>query len=120
MTHSVRCDAGRIQQVASNLIGNALTHGASDSPVKVAAWADEGDFVLEVWNQGEPIPTESLDKVFEPFWRHSISGGRQGLGLGLHICSQIVRAHGGKLTVSSTHEGGTRFTARVPLRIRSS
>lgn len=120
VTHSVRCDAGRIQQVASNLIGNALTHGASDSPVKVAAWADEGDFVLEVWNQGEPIPTESLDKVFEPFWRHSISGGRQGLGLGLHICSQIVRAHGGKLTVSSTHEGGTRFTARVPLRIRSS
>lgn len=120
VTHSVRCDAGRIQQVASNLIGNALTHGASDSPVKVAAWADESDFVLEVWNQGEPIPTESLDKVFEPFWRHSISGGRQGLGLGLHICSQIVRAHGGKLTVSSTHEGGTRFTARVPLRIRSS
>ena len=118
VTHSVRCDVGRVQQVASNLVGNALTHGAPESPVKVAAWADESDFIFEVWNQGEPIPTDSLDKVFEPFWRNSISGSRQGLGLGLHICSQIVRAHGGKLTVSSTQESGTRFTARLPLRLR--
>ena len=87
--------------------------------MRVAAWADDNDFVFEVWNHGEPIPADSLDKVFEPFWRHSISVDRQGLGLGLHICSQIVRAHGGKLTVSSTQEGGTQFTARVPLRAPS-
>jgi signal transduction histidine kinase len=113
---SVTCDLGRVQQVASNLIGNALTHGAPDSPVKVTAITDDSDLIFEVWNEGEPIPPEGLDKVFEPFWRHSPSGNRQGLGLGLHICTQIVRAHHGKLSVTSTREGGTQFTVRLPLR----
>jgi signal transduction histidine kinase len=54
--------------------------------------------------------------MFEPFWRHSGSDNRQGLGLGLYICSQIVRAHGGQLSVSSSREGGTTFNARLPLR----
>jgi signal transduction histidine kinase len=116
VTRTVRCDIGRVQQVASNLIGNALTHGAPESPVRVSITTDERDLILDVWNDGEPIAPESLDKVFEPFWRHSTSGNRQGLGLGLHICSQIVRAHGGKLSVSSTRADGTRFTARLPLQ----
>ena len=55
-------------------------------------------------------------KIFEPFWRNSTSASRQGLGLGLHICSQIVRAHNGKLSVSSSLSGGTTFTARLPLQ----
>jgi len=113
---TVRGDIGRIQQMASNLIGNALTHGSPDSAVTVTATADESDLIFEVWNTGEPIPLDSMDKIFEPFWRHSTSLHRQGLGLGLHICSQIVRAHGGRLSVSSTVEHGTRFTARLPLR----
>jgi signal transduction histidine kinase len=71
--------------------------------------------VLEVWNAGEPIPPESLGKIFEPFWRHSVSASRNGLGLGLHICSQIVRAHAGRISVTSTRENGTQFTARLPL-----
>ena len=112
---SVRCDLGRLQQIASNLLGNALAHGLPQSPVKISAKADADDFVLEVWNAGEPIPAESLDKIFEPFWRHSVSASRNGLGLGLHICSQIVRAHQGRISVTSTREGGTRFTARLPL-----
>jgi signal transduction histidine kinase len=115
VTRTVRCDIGRIQQVASNLIGNALTHGAPESPVRVSIMTDENNLILEIWNEGEPIPGDSIDKVFEPFWRHSTSGSRQGLGLGLHICSQIVRAHGGKLSVTSTREAGTRFTAFLPL-----
>ena len=71
--------------------------------------------MLEVWNAGEPIPPESLGKIFEPFWRHSVSASRNGLGLGLHICSQIVRAHAGRISVTSTRENGTQFTARLPL-----
>jgi signal transduction histidine kinase len=112
---SVRCDLGRLQQIASNLLANALTHGLPQTPVKISAKADATDLVLEVWNAGEPIPAESLDKIFEPFWRHSVSASRNGLGLGLHICSQIVRAHRGRISVTSTREGGTRFTARLPL-----
>lgn len=116
ITGIVRCDVGRVQQVASNLIGNALTHGALTSPIKFSARCEDDEFILEVWNNGEPIPPESIEKIFEPFWRHSTASHRQGLGLGLHICSQIVRAHGGALSVTSTAENGTQFTARLPMR----
>jgi len=71
-----------------------------------------------VWNAGEPIPAESLGKIFEPFWSHSVSRSRNGLGLGLHICSQIVRAHQGQISVTSTREQGTQFTVRLPLSPR--
>ncbi|MDP8984576.1 MAG: ATP-binding protein [Pseudomonadota bacterium] len=111
----VRCDLGRIQQVASNLLANALTHTLPHSPIKICARSDGTDLVLEVWNAGEPIPRESLGKIFEPFWRHSVAASRHGLGLGLHICSQIVRAHDGQMSVTSTGEAGTQFTARLPL-----
>jgi signal transduction histidine kinase len=112
---AVRCDLGRLQQVASNLLANALTHGLPHSPIKINASADENDLVLEVWNAGEPIPADSLGKIFEPFWRHSVSASRNGLGLGLHICSQIVQAHQGRISVTSTRESGTRFTVHLPL-----
>jgi len=112
---SVRCDLGRLQQVASNLLANALTHGRQHTPVKFTAHADDKDLILQVWNAGDPIPPESINKIFEPFWRHSVSGGRNGLGLGLHICSQIVRAHEGHISVTSTAAHGTLFTARLPL-----
>jgi signal transduction histidine kinase len=114
----VRCDLGRFQQVASNLLGNALTHGLG-SPVKITARVDEDELVLEVWNAGEPIPAESLGKIFEPFWRHSVSASRNGLGLGLHICSQIVQAHEGRISVTSSREHGTQFTARLPLGVQT-
>jgi signal transduction histidine kinase len=112
---SVRCDLGRIQQVAANLLGNAVAHGLPQGPIKLRARTDEDDLVLEVWNAGIPIPVASIDKIFEPFWRHSSSSARNGLGLGLHICSQIVRAHGGRIFVTSTEAEGTQFTARLPL-----
>jgi signal transduction histidine kinase len=112
---AVCCDLGRVQQVVSNLLGNAITHGAAGSPVRVSVVTDAEDLIIDVWNAGEPIPPQSLEKIFEPFWRHSVSASRQGLGLGLHICSQIVRAHDGRIAVNSTREHGTRFTVRLPL-----
>jgi signal transduction histidine kinase len=117
VNRKVRCDVGRVQQIASNLIGNALTHGAIGTAIKVTALADDHDLILEVWNEGAPIAPENIAKVFEPFWRRQSSANREGLGLGLHICSQIVHAHGGKLSVSSTREAGTTFTARLPLQL---
>lgn len=115
VTRKVRCDLGRVQQVASNLIGNALKHGSPSDPVKVFARAENSDMILNVWNAGEPIPPESIGKICEPFWRQSPNGNREGLGLGLYICSEIVRAHGGTLSVRSSKENGTDFTARLPL-----
>jgi len=115
VTRTVRCDIGRVQQVASNLVANALTHGAPQSPVRFSAQANENGLILEVWNAGDPIPADRIDKIFEPFWRHSASASREGLGLGLHICAHIVRAHEGRISVTSSREDGTRFIVRLPL-----
>src|SRR5580698_3882923 len=109
-TRTVRCDIARLQQVTSNLVANALTHGDPQRCVKVSAFTTDEEFVLSVSNDGEPIPAEVLPKIFEPFWRQAIGRHRQGLGLGLSICSQIVRAHNGTLSVSSDREHGTTFT----------
>jgi signal transduction histidine kinase len=83
--------------------------------VALTACADGESLVLQVWNDGEPIPPENIDKIFDPFWRPTASARRKGLGLGLYICSEIVRAHAGSLVAESTAAFGTLFTARLPL-----
>lgn len=114
VTDAVHGNRGRIQQLLSNLLGNAISHGAIDRPIEVAAWTKDGWFVLSVKNDGTPIPPSDLAKIFQPYWRPAESKGRGGLGLGLHICSLIVKSHGGSLQVISTAELGTTFTARIP------
>ena len=111
----VNCDRSRIGQMVSNLLGNALTHGSADTPVKVSASTDNGMFELWVANAGEPIPDAAMAHLFLPFFRGQVRASLQGLGLGLHIASEIARAHDGTLTATSTAEE-TRFTFRMPLR----
>ena len=110
----VNCDRTRIGQLLSNLLGNATTHGSANKPVIIHAETREGLFELWVANAGEPIPPESIDKLFEPFFRGNIRASREGLGLGLYIASQIAEAHGGSLTVASD-SAETRFTFSMPL-----
>ena len=111
---AINCDRTRIGQLASNLIGNALTHGAPDQPVRVGAKTEGGEFKLWVVNAGEPIPAAAMGKLFEPFFRGDVRDSRQGLGLGLHIASQIAQAHGGRIDVTSTPDE-TRFVFTMPL-----
>jgi phosphoserine phosphatase RsbU/P len=111
----VDCDRSRIGQMVSNLLGNALTHGAPDQPVKVAASTANGMFELWIANAGEPIPQSAMANLFQPFFRGQVRASLQGLGLGLHIASEIAKAHDGTLTVTSTPEE-TRFTFVMPLR----
>ena len=110
----VRCDRSRIAQLLSNLLGNALTYGAKDRPIQVAAWIADGLFTLTVANAGDVIPPEALQRLFQPFTRGDDRPNRQGLGLGLHIASEVARAHGGELTVASS-EVETKFTFTMPL-----
>jgi len=115
ITEAVDCDPVRIGQLVSNLIGNALTHGAPEMPVRVGATTKAGMFELWVANAGDPIPGPAIDKLFEPFFRGEVRASRQGLGLGLHIASQIAQAHGGKIAVTSTPKE-TRFVFTMPVR----
>ena len=111
----VNCDRTRIGQLVSNLVGNAFSHGATNEAVRVRAATEDGLFKLSVANGGDPIPEAARDKLFEPFFRGEVRASRQGLGLGLHIASQIAKAHDGVLTVTST-PAETKFTFVMPLR----
>ena len=107
-------DADRLAQVVTNLVNNALHHGDASAPVTVDLREEAGGARLTVHNRGVPIPEELLPHVFDPFRRASTSS-HQGLGLGLYIVEQIVLAHGGHITVGSTHETGTCFRVWLPL-----
>jgi signal transduction histidine kinase len=109
-------DPARIAQVVSNLVSNALQHGAKQGTVRVSVGGDEEEVALTVRNQGPPIAPELLAVMFEPFCRGSAlrDSRARGLGLGLYIVREIVNAHGGAITVESTLERGTAFTIRLP------
>ena len=115
LTRAVDCDGGRIAQLFSNLLGNAVTHGAADRPIRVRATTQDGKLELSVANAGEPIPSEAMERLFQPFYRLAERGSQQGLGLGLYIASEIARAHGGRIDVTSS-PAETRFTFRMPLQ----
>lgn len=114
ITHPVRCDVSKIGQIASNLLGNALSHGDRVQPIRVhAETTTSGEFRLWVANGGSPIAQDALTKLFDPFVRGQSGGYREGLGLGLYIAHEIAKAHGGTLTVTST-ENETRFVFEMP------
>ncbi len=111
----VNCDGARVAQMFSNLLANALTHGDPRGPVRVRARSDSGGFELSVSNLGAPIPPETIERLFQPYTRAYDRPGRQGLGLGLYIASQIAQAHEGTLAVESTPDE-TRFTFNMPAK----
>jgi len=110
-----RWDVSRMGQVISNLVGNALTHGARESPVSVSLTSDTESVLIAVTNRGPIIPSDAVGKLFEPFWQAPKEGAAKsrGLGLGLFIVKQIVEAHGGDIAVESANEQ-TTFTVRLP------
>ena len=110
----VRCDSQRIGQLLSNLLGNAFMHGAEDQPIVVECTTRQGSFALSVSNGGDEIPVGARARLFHPFARGEGNVGREGLGLGLYIASEIAKAHDGTLSVSSSAER-TCFTFTMPL-----
>jgi signal transduction histidine kinase len=105
-------DSDRLEQAISNLLGNALEH--SDGAVSIAATGDDSGVTVEVRNAGPGIPATELPRLFEPFRKRE--EGKGGLGLGLYIAREIVRPHGGELTVKSIPDRETSFTLNIPRR----
>lgn len=117
-------DGARLEQVFSNLIGNAVQHGADHSPVTVTLDLTDDAVQFTVHNMGKAITKEVLPFIFNPMGRYSPEasiehGPYASLGLGLFIVDQIVSAHNGSIEVSSDSEVGTKFTVEIPLNSSS-
>lgn len=111
-------DEGRLSQVLSNL-GNAVQHGAIESPITLTAKSDRTGVEIDVHNEDNPIPQDMLRKLFDPFIRGGASEGTDdqystSLGLGLYIAKEIILAHGGTIEVQSSADKGTTFAVRLP------
>ena len=114
-------DADRLTQALTNLVGNAVQHGAPGRPIRVCAYGLVDDVTLSVHNEGTPIPAEQQAAIFREGERvalQSAPADRRHQGLGLYIVERIVTAHGGTVSVRSSAEAGTTFTIRVPRRGR--
>lgn len=109
-------DAGRLQQVLANLLSNAVKYGEPGSAIEVCCQGAEKSVILSVSNRGQPIPPAELEELFRPFrrGRQAARDGQRSLGLGLYIVDRIVRAHDGRIRVTSSSEEGTRFEVRLP------
>jgi signal transduction histidine kinase len=112
-------DPQRIQQVAWNLVVNAIKFSPEGSQVAVRVARQDAAIHLEVADQGEGIAAEFVPYLFRPFHQATRAHGRGGLGLGLAIVRHIVDGHGGTVSAHSDGPGrGSRFTVVLPVEIR--
>lgn len=113
-------DAGRIDQLLQNLIGNALQHGSHPREVIVALRGETETVHVTVHNYGTPIPAEAIGTIFDPLVRSAdeeLGQASTSLGLGLFIVKEVVTAHGGTIEVSSSEADGTLFSVTLPRQV---
>jgi signal transduction histidine kinase len=115
----LRADPQRLQQVLGNLLGNAIKFSPRGSAVNISAYAEEaGAWVhIAVQDEGPGIPPQSLDKIFDKFYRvdRGVIRKTPGMGLGLYICKGIIEAHGGTIWAESKLGRGSTFHVRLPV-----
>lgn len=108
---AISADADLLEQALQNLAINALKYNRPDGWVRIAASGEGGEVRVCMENSGPPIPASDRDRIFERFFRSdpSRSGGTEGAGLGLSLAREIIRAHGGELTLLESDGERTRF-----------
>jgi len=110
-------DPDRLEQVFSNLVGNALLYGDPTKPITIDGRSEGRLISVEVHNEGVPIPPEMQPTIFSPFRRgerDSRATKTAGLGLGLYISREVTISHGGNLDLQSSLIGGTTFRVTLP------
>lgn len=113
-------DSERLEQVLSNLLNNAVQHGARTEPIILSARGEPDRITVQVKNYGRSIPADQLQVIFNPLVQipsavaESESEPSTSLGLGLYIAHEIVTMHGGTLVAESSEEHGTVFSTRLP------
>jgi signal transduction histidine kinase len=108
----LQADGGRLTQVIVNLITNAVKYSPETLPIQVFVKQTQTHAILQVHNDGSVIPQEYQEHIFEPFYR--LPSNKQGWGLGLPICKEIVERHNGHIWVESSDEQGTTFFVELP------
>lgn len=112
-------DGDRIAQVLSNLIGNALQYGNEVFPIRVVVCVRNDAIEIAVNNRGSIIPPDRIERIFDAMVRlvsdtGAVNTGRTSLGIGLYISREIIKGHGGQITVFSNADHGTTFTVTMP------
>jgi signal transduction histidine kinase len=110
----VLADSGRLHQVITNLLTNALKFTPAGGRVTLTAGPADGSAVLRVTDTGVGIPAADLPRIFDRFWRGYQAAHTSGSGIGLAIAAELARAHGGELTAASTEGRGTQMTLTLP------
>ncbi|MBK0393527.1 GAF domain-containing sensor histidine kinase [Ramlibacter algicola] len=109
----VWCDPARIEQVASNLLANAVAHGTPGQPITVTATTEGDEFHFRSSNAAPRMSPADVGRLFQPYFRPADRDASGGLGLGLYIVSEIARAHRGT-AAAAAEEGAVSFTVRIP------
>ncbi len=111
-------DSGKIGQLLSNLLTNAVSHGDPNGRILIRAVTQSSSIQIDVISDGKPIPDRIRHGIFDPYVRGD-TATTKGIGLGLHIASQIAAAHGGRLSVEP-EPGGNRFSLLLPYQVEPS
>lgn len=117
LTTWVNGDRDKIGQVITNLISNALKYSPPDTTVQIACVAGDGCSKVSVRDEGMGIADKDIDKLFDRYYRvegHELKG-IAGFGIGLYLCSEIIRRHQGKIWVESTPKVGSKFFFSIPV-----
>jgi len=113
---NVVADPGRVEQVVSNLVHNAMKFASEGGRIDVRALASGGFLVIEVQDYGPGIPPPDQSRLFHPYFRVERDRGRvSGLGIGLALCRELVEAHSGRIWVESEEGKGSTFRFSLPL-----
>jgi signal transduction histidine kinase len=105
-----------IKRALENLISNAVKYGASDTPIRISISQYYERMLLSVHNQGDPIPPDQVESVFQVFRRAKAAkeGNQQGWGIGLPYVRSVAESHGGSIDVDSAEDRGTTFSIDIP------
>jgi signal transduction histidine kinase len=109
-----------IKRALENLIGNAVKYGAPDTPIRIEIEPYDQRVLLTVHNEGEPIPAEQVESIFQVYRRAMAAkeGGQRGWGIGLPYVRSVAESHGGSIGVDSSRERGSTFTIDMPVDAR--